>query len=627
MKPFLPLSFIAFVGLIGGCSQDSGVAVSDAERTQFQNELKSEAKRGAAAVQGVSDAVIRGGQIQIGDAQGRPLWRVQAKEMRAQGESQNGVPKTATLTGASATLYRAGKPESTFNAQTIKLFNSPAGVRLQMTGQVLATSKMLVGAPIEVRAARADVDVNKRTLAASGNVAAKRGDVTLQTPSLTGQTSLQTLQCNTATIASQGTTIKAQSAQFNWKANRLSAQNVTASREKTTLSGQKLEADTKGQSGTLTGAVQAKSPNGSATGPRLEFNWKNDRIFVPNALFQGQNARVQTAALTTDSKLRVTNAQNVRVEQNGAVLTIRNARGLENLSRLSGSGVSFSRGDLKLDAGSAQTNDWSKQSGRIEASGGVFARTNQGSVRARSATWSGNTETGSVSASGNVQITGQGGTLRGARAQSDAKFQNATLTGAVSGNLRDGTRIRAGQLEKRGENFVASRGASATLPDGTLVSAGRVEGSGENAIATGGASATLRDGTRVRANRVEKRADNVVATGGARASLQKRGSFGRVEVTAARVEGDTNSSRVVASGGVLLRAQSGATIRAPRAIYERSTGKITATGGVTLNDPQRKLSQTGTSLVADLTLKEVTIANVRGQGQTSILNGKGLLGF
>ncbi|RYX84526.1 hypothetical protein EON83_09240 [bacterium] len=622
MKPTICLSLAAVALFIGGCSQKT--SVSETDRAQFQKELKDEAKRGASSVKGLSSATVRGGQIEIGDAQGRPLWRVQAKELRSQGEMKGGIPQSAVLTQASATLFQAGKPESSFRANTINLFNTAKGVRLQMVGQVVASSKILLGAPIELRAPRADVDVTKRTMSASGGVAAKRGDITLKTPELTGQTSLQTLGCKIATIDARGTTVRGQNALFNWKTNHLSAQKVTATHEKVVLTGQQLEADTAAQRGVITGQVQAKSPKGAATGPRLEFNWKNDRIFVPNALFQGQEAKVQTAALTTDSRLNVTNAQNVRVERDGAVLTIRSARGLENLSRISGSGVIFSRGTLRLEAGSAQTNNWSKDSGSIQASGGVFARTNQGTVRARSATWSGNADSGSVTASGGVQINGQGSTLSGDRGQSDAKFQNAVMSGSVRGKLRDGTRITAGQLEKRGESYVASRGATANLPDGTFVTAARVEGNGDNAVATGGASATLQDGTKVRAGRVEKRGNNVVATSGATATLRSAGSLGRITVTAARVEGNTTNSRVVASGGVVMRAQNGTVVRAPRAIYDRSSNKITATGGVSLVDPVRQLSQTGTSLVADLSLKEVTIANVRGQGQTNTITGKGL---
>ncbi len=607
---------------VSSCAQKS--TVTDAERAQFQSELKAQAKRGAQAVDGVDGAKVRGGQIEVGDAQGRPLWRIEAKEMSAQGQGDNGAPKTATLTNASATIFTAGKPESSFKAKKILLFNSPSGVRLQMMEQVVATSKSLVGAPVEVRAARADVDVTKKTLAASGGVTAKRGDIALQTPRLTGQTSLETLQCQSATVVSRGTTMRAGNAAFNWKTNRLRAQNVTATREKTTLTGQTLDADTGAQSGTLTGAVQAKAPNGSATGTRLDFNWKRDRIFVPGAAFQGREATVKTAALTTDSHLKVTSAQNVRIEQNGAVLTLKSARGLENLSTISGSGIVFSRADVRIEAGAATTRDWSKNTGKIQASGGVFARTAQGTLRAQNALWSGNAQNGTLSASGNVRITAPDGTLSGARGQSDAGFRNATLSGNVSGTLRDGTRIRAGQLEKRGQNFIASRGASARLKDGTLVSANRVEGSSDNATATGGASATMKDGTRLRANRVEKRGEWVVATGGASATLQKQGSLGRVEVRAARVEGDISASRVVASNGVVLRAQNGAIVRAPEAVYERATGKITATGGVSLVDPVRHLSQTGSSLVADLAMKEITISDVRGRGQTNVLSGKGL---
>lgn len=604
--------------LLGGCS--SKTVVSDAEREQFQNELKSNAKRAKSSMQGIEEAIVKGGKIEIGDAQGNPLWQVQAKEMRTKGQTDKGVPKTAILTDAGATLFRAGKPESSFKAKTIHLFNSSSGVRLQMVGQVVATSQTLGGAPIEMHAPRADVDVSKRTLSASGGVAAKRGDVTLNTPQLTGQTSLQTLQCQTATILARGTTVRGQSVNYNWKSNHLSATNATATREKTTLSGQKIEADTANQRGTLTGNVQAKAPNGTASGPRLDFNWKNDRFFVPNGTFQGHDATVRTAALTTDSKLRVTNAQNVRIEQNSSTLTVQNARGLENLSRLSGSGVTFSRGDLKIEAGAASTNNWSKENGSIQASGGVVARNSQGTVRARTATWSGGTN-GRVTANGGVQITSPNGTLRGASGETDAKFRSASLSGDVSGNLRDGTRIRAARLQKQGDNFIASRGASATLPDGTQVSASRVEGNANSAVATGGASAIFKEGTRLRASRVEKRGNNVVATGSVHATLPKQGTAGRIDVTAARVEGDAKASHVVATGGVVLRSQSGAIMRAPQAVYDRATGKITATGGVSIVDPEHNFSQTGKSLVANLNLKQVIVD--QGNGQIN-LKGKDL---
>ncbi len=628
MKSLLLLAALAtaLALLVGGCRRGAktGSDISDAERAQFQQELKTEAKKGAQSVQGLSGAVVKGGQIEIGDAQGRPLWRVQAKEIRASGQTENGAPKTATLTGASAALFRAGAPESKFQADTMQLFNTAAGVRLQMTGHVVATSQTLAGAPVEVRAPRADVDVGKRTLAASGGVEAKRGDILLRTPRLTGQTSLQTLQTAAATLSSQGAVVHAARANFNWKTNRLSAQTVQATRAGTTLTGAHLDADTRAQHGTLTGNVQAKAPTGSATGARLEWNWARDRIFVPNATFRGRGALVHTSALTTDSKLRVTDARNVHLEKDGVVLTLASARGLENLSTVSGRGVVFSRGDLKLDAGKATLRDWSKSSGVVTATGGVFARNSTGTLRSQSATWNGDAQTGHVSASGNVRITSPNGTLSGARAHSDAHFQNATMSGDVRGTLRNGTKISAATLEKRGDTFIASSGASAVLPDGTHVAASRVEGSGGDATATGGASATLPDGTKLKADRVQKRGASVVATGSVGASLRGGGGLGRVEVRASRVVGDANGAHVEATGGVTLRAHSGATIRAPRATFERATGRITATGGVTLVDPVRHLTQTGSSLVADIGLKEVTIQDVRGQGQTGALGGKGL---
>ena len=679
MKPIFRAAGALFPLLLAGCAPKTGD-----DRAALQKQAAQEvARAGKSAAQNagksLAGAKISGGQIQIGDAQGRPLYRIEAKEIRAISDAASSGVQGALALGARATLFKNGTAESSFGADSIRVFNTSNGARLEMTGHVVASSRSVAGAPVEVQAPRADVDVGKRLIVASGGTVSKRGQITLKSPVLRGQSSLQTLSCDDGLITAPGAQIQAKSALFNWKTNHLSAQTVSLTRPDLLLSGAKLEADTLASRGTLSGGVSAKGPNGTARGPRLDFNWKADRLFVPDATLQSQNGTARIASLTTDSKLRVTDAQSVRIAQNGATLTAKTARGFDKLSRLSASGVVLVRDDLRVEAAQMQARDWSNRSGVIVGSGGVVAHTKSGTVNAQSAMWTGDAQTGRVSAKGNVVIRGAQGTLRGQNAQSDAHFQNAELSGSVSGVLRDGTQLSALQVQKRGDSYVASGEASARLPGGARFRANRVEGSGQNAVATGGASGTLADGTRFRASRVEKRGDLIVATGGASGQLpngallsasrvEKRGNvivatggasgrlvdgtilrasrvekrgdfivasggasatlparrgFGRVEVRAARVEGSSKNAPVRASGGVIVTAQSGAVIRAPHAVYDPRTGKVTATGGVHVKDPARGIL-TGDSVVADLNSKQITVSGVRGQGQVGVLSGKGL---
>ena len=672
MKPISRAAVALFPLFLAGCARQRP-ATTD-ERAALQQQAGREiAQVGQAESQGAAKSLagarLSGGQIQIGDAQGRPLYRIAAREIRALsgGGKASGSLAGALALDARATLFKSGQSESSFKADTIQLFNAPKGARLQMTGRVVATSQHLPGAPVEVSAPRADIDINKRLLVASGGCVAKRGPITLKTPQLRGQSSLETLSCNDALVVAPGAQVKAKTALFNWKANRLSAQTVSATRPGLLLSGARLDADTLASHGTLTGGVSAKGQNGVARGPRLDFNWKNDRLFVPDATFESQGGTARIAALTTDSKLRVTDAQQVRIQQNGATLTARSARGFDSLSRLNANGVVVVRGDLRIEANRAQARDWSKQNGTVVGSGGVVARNRAGTISAQNATWTGDAQNGRVSASGNVVIRGEQGTLRGQNAtvvirgeqgtsrgqnaMRATRFENAELSGSVSGILRDKTRISASRLEKRGERYIASGGASAKLPDGTSLRAARVEGSGQNAVATGGASGHLPDGTQLSASRVEKRGENIVASGGAQGRLpdgtmlradhvEKRGQLvvatggaradvpavrgvGRVQVRAARVEGPADGSQIRASGGVVLIAQNGAVVRAPHALFDRRAGKVTASGGVSVKDPVRG-TLVGESLVADLGLKQITVLRGQGKTQAGTLNLKNL---
>src|SRR5688572_15966095 len=59
----------------------------------------------------LGDAAIEGGELSGNDNQGRPLWTIGAEKIESQSEDDNQLK--ATLTGAHATLYREGMPETT----------------------------------------------------------------------------------------------------------------------------------------------------------------------------------------------------------------------------------------------------------------------------------------------------------------------------------------------------------------------------------------------------------------------------------------------------------------------------------------------------------------------------------
>lgn len=588
--------FCPFLILLGaGCNSKA----PDAPREELQKAVKNEAKDAEKSFSGLSGSVVKNGELQGGDAQGRPLWKLAAREIRASGDLSGGAPKSATLLDASATLFRAGSEEIVLRAQKIQMFQTPAGLRLQLGGKVVAKSRSLIGAPVEIMAPRADVDVAKRLISASGGVVARREKIEVRGPNLRAQTSLSRADFPSgASVQTLDGKIDSKSAIVDWKTRKLSAKTVVATRQNTVLRGQLLNADGIFERGILSGNVVLSAQNGAAKAPRVDFDWKRDRIFAQNASFAGEGAILKAASLRTDSNLHVADATNFEIRKNGAILRAQSAQGFDKLNRLKAQNVVLTRADIEISATSADATNWDSKAPKIVASGGVLARRDgvtvranraiwtgnaqngvleasenvrlqspRGNVRADRAIWRGNARKGQISATGNVILSADSSNVSGQKLQSDAKFENAILSGEVRGKLRDGTTLRAPKIEKIGEKFVASSGASAILPSKT--------------------------------------------------------GFGSVEMRAARVEISNNGQIARATGGVRLKSQSGATASAPSAIYNRKTGKITASGGVQFSDPARGLRQSGESLVADLGLKSAEILNVQGQG-TKIFEGQSL---
>lgn len=526
---------------------------------------------------GLKSATLSGNELSGGDAQGRPLWKLSAKTIRASGGLLGGgadALKTTTLLDARATLYNAGNPESTLQAPQILLFRTKKEVRLQFSkGMTGTTEGAYTGGRglIKIAAPRADVDVNNRLISASGGVKMSQGAVQISAQTLRSRTSLQNVQLQGRVRAqnAQNGVVEAKTANYDWKNNRVAARTVSALRGETRLSGDVLNADTDASSGTLSGQVRAQSAQGQASAPRLDFNWKRDQITVRDATFTTPNGTLRAANLVTDSKLRLASAQGIVAQGDGATLRAGRATGFDGLSRLQAQNLDFRRGDTQFSAprGTARKigAKWV-----LEAQGGARGQNSGGKISAPRVIWDENRAR--VEASGGVTLQKDGATLRGQSLQSDTRFQNATLSGQVRGQLRDGSVLTAQTLEKRGAKFLAKSGATASLP--------------------------------------------------------ARGSLGALTLRAAQIEASSDASGAIsgatATGGVTLSSSTGATARAPRAIYNRQTATVTASGGVDFADPKRGIRTRGDTLIYHLDSNQAMLSYSRGQGRMNLFDGKKL---
>jgi lipopolysaccharide assembly outer membrane protein LptD (OstA) len=483
-------SAIAGGVLLAGCGTTEPKAAVEAA-------ARSEAQAAKEQLSSVQTAVLRGGQLRGGDAHGRPLWSLGAKEIRAltsagdKGQSAFGVPKHALLLEARATLYREGKPDSTFKAAQIEMFNTPQGMRLKMTGGVTAQSAgPMVGnrGPVTVKAPRADVDVKQRILSASGGVKVNQREVQLESAALRSQTSLSNMDLTGGVTAkTKGSVLKAVTANWDWGKDKVTAQKPVAQQGDTTLSGDVLVANTLTQIGQITGGVKAKGPKGEATAPSMSFDWEHNRIEARDAVFNGQGSTLRAGTLRTDSQLKVANASDVVVEREGATLKAASATGFDKLSRLNGNGVTYEKDGAHVEANAASWGD-----GRVQGRGGVTLR-KQG-----------------------IEITGD-------RVDGDDKFENAQISGAVRGKMPNGGTLRAARVEKRGDKILANEGVNATFPvtgpyKQLTVTGDRLETTADGAVAvlTGHVQVTSETGAVLRAPsaRYDRQAQKITATGG-----------------------------------------------------------------------------------------------------------------
>ena len=568
MNRLFPLALFAV--LASGCARsDLG---ERAASQVVQKAIEGEAKDAKKNLQKVGKIEVKGGKFSGADAKGNKLWELSAKLIDTKGQVANGNPQRATLTGAKAKLYRAGKLESTFDAPLIEFFNSKAGLRLAMPKGVKASNVGALGkdgVPIVIAAPRGDVDVTKRLVSLSNGARVERGAIVVTGKTLRTQTDLARAQMSgdVAALSPQGKT-QAKDAIFAWKEDKLSANGVTFTKDDLVLTGNKLSADTAAEKGVLTGDVRAKTPNSTANAPSVNFDWNADSIRAPRAIIVKDGAQMQTGALQTDSHLKVGNAENITIEKDGATLKAASAQGFDGLKQLVGKSVTIVKDGLTLVAARANAKDWSAKSGKVEASGGVRASNKDGKLKAENAVWSGG-ENGNLVANGGVEIVAQGATIRGARATSDAKFNIATLSGDVRAVLDDGSTLNAPKVSKRGQQIVAS--------------------------------------------------------GGATARKKTEGEMGVLTLQAPRIETTIQGATARARGGVQIQSASGATATAPLATYNRTTQKVVASGGVTYNDPRRGgLKGKGETLTADLRLQNARMTGFRGESSGDLFDGKSL---
>ena len=557
MKKQLVLSVFgaALGGVLAGCAQTKLEPPSADESVKAV--VKDEAKKAGSALSGVTGATFKGSRWEGADASGKPLWRVEAKEIRVGSDIAGGTPKTATFLGAKATLFRDGKPETTLSAPQILFFRSPNGVRLSMSQGVRAhTSGALTrGKAVQIAANRGDVDVKTRVVSLAGDVRAAQGQIKVSSQNLRAPVSLQRLELQNKVTAQNGAAkIAAQSAIYDWKNETMSAKSVVATRENTVLRGQNLGANLAASRGVLSGAVSVSAPNGNASAPRADFDWNRDRIAASSVVLEPRDGgTLRARSIQTDSRLHVASATGISASRDGATLLAASASGFDGLSRLQGRDVTVSRDGLTLRANSVNAVNWNEKSGVLTATGNVRAQNAGGTATAGAAT----VRNGQISATGGLEIRSDGSVLRARSGQSDLKFQNATLAGDVRATLPNGATFRANSVRKSGEKIVAQGGAQGVLPSG--------------------------------------------------------GNYGNLRISAPRLESPDGGATVSASDGVRIQAANGAWATAQTAIYKRASQKILARGGVVFHDPARRLKQTGDSLSADLRLKEAVIENPRGQ--------------
>ena len=502
-RSFSLLSCIAVVAL-AGCG---GGGESDEAKRAAQTAITQDAEAAKKQVDQLQGATLKDGELSGGDNQGRPLWRVAAKEIRVFNQSgDSNSPKRAELTDATAELYNQGKLDSSFRAPKITVNYTPKGVRLALWGGVKVQSRgQWSGSrgPVLLTSPQAAVDIKARRIWAGKGVRLVQGNeknrIHVVADQLNANTNLKTT--NLAGGVKAGSSLgnfSAREAVWNWETGRASAKgNVTASHDGVTITGGQLDADTRAGRGVLSGSVLAVAKSGRANAQNVRYNWETGALEAGGGVVLTKGDVVFRAGnITTDDKLqRAVATGSVRVQQK----------------------------DVTITAGRATATGLDSKAPQVVASGGVTATNKDGTVRADSVTYGG----GRVVASGDVTLTKDGHRLSGSRLVADDKFNAATLTGNINGRMAGGETFAAGTLVyRKGSGIEARNGAQARRGELSL-RADKLTASpdGKRILLTGNVVVTNQDGVTIRSKtaRYDREAQKVFAPGQVTLNDPKRG--------------------------------------------------------------------------------------------------------
>ncbi|HEY0075889.1 MAG TPA: LPS export ABC transporter periplasmic protein LptC [Abditibacteriaceae bacterium] len=586
-----------------------------------QEQLKTTAKRVERKAQdklteSLGDATFEGGELSGNDNQGRPLWTIGAEKIESQ--SEEGSELKATLTGAHATLYREGVPETTFRSGKMQLTRDAnekvhltlsGGVTAKTAAQAIAQAAKSAKRPlrsasfgtVQMQARSAEIDVTARRLVAKNGVTLTQGEgartVKLTAPRLTADIGLANAQLSGGIKATvpQGN-FAAPSALWNWKEHRLSASGgVTAIHENTTLSGARLDADTSGKIGTISGDVRIKAPQGQAHAGSVSYNWGTGRLNARGGVtLTKNNGSLRAGSIECDDKLQNAVARgDVTLQSEGVRLTAQSVSASQGFSRAGANGgVTISKEDVTLRA--TRIDSWDNFA-RAEALGAVHLTKGNTSLRAGQAT---------VFNRGTRAVASGGVTL-------------------VQGNLLlKANRAQASNLNQKGALQVSANGGITFKQNDLTVSAGRVEATNADSetkrriVASGGVRAQNARGV-VHAARVTWGGGKIEARGGVRARRSD------LHLSADKFDGDDKGHQAVLTGHVQVKHANGATLQAPSARYDKASNKVFASGGVVYKDGRGSVMR-GQSLVANLNLEQAEITNVKGTISMPALKGKEL---
>ncbi|MBV9469141.1 MAG: hypothetical protein JOZ57_07830, partial [Abitibacteriaceae bacterium] len=581
----LAASGLALLG-VNGCH--SGQTADSA-----QQELKTQAKQAKNQLSPMGDLVMEGSELSGHDTKGRLVWKVGASQIHVAAGEDQAQPRHANLIQGQATLYREGKPESSFQAKNIEFFDTAQGVRMVMSGGVQAqTTGPWTGqrGPVLMQSPRAEVNVKTRRLLAT-QVQMTQAKTHVVARALTADTGLAIAQLHgdVKATAPEGVVV-ADEATWKWHEGRAQAYGkVKATHDATIITGARLDADSNIKQGALTGGVRVAAPQGQAQASTVHYNWGSGALSAQGGVtLVKDNATLTAARIDTDNQLNHATSDGAVVLHRGD--TTLHAGSLSVTGKMTravaGGGVTFvgpdthikanhveltnidahgqkvgqvtATGDAQLErngeAVTAQRVEISdldmkaKTAGRIVGSGGVFARNKDGDVRAAHVTWSNR----QIVAQDNVTLHKADNTLSGEKLQTDDKFQTATLSGNVRGHLAPNVTVGANSLLwQRVQGHIIARGNVTAQHD----------------------------------------------------TLRLRGD---------RMDATTDGNNATLTGHVVVTSNAGTVVRAPTARYAKLAGKkgqIYASDGVWFHDAQHGLEGSGKSLVYDMQSREAVIVN------------------